>query len=343
MAAINIDPILGLRIQPRVFCRNNQLVSADYQSKLGERLNQVARYRTKELFRGGGDVNTFNNDCLWRFAGHVGPMAKAIIVRALCAQSAPDAPSSSPAVALVLYDSSGNVLANQFSYGQYAYGTTFSDYPDDWVTVSVGANAAAFRNTSIRGQIYAAGQSRIISVVCYEVSQLPDTDNGYVRQQYGIGDAILDTDRSSMMTLASSLYTRGAAQSFNFSSDRDTEAPKNTGLGTVNVLDNATTTWSADSDGYTLDLRYCNRKGSTTVPMRFEAYLATDAGASLSLRLIDSSGNAVASLTANSATPQWYQTTANFRPTLEKYDLMYTSGGVQGIQCFASSLYQFAT
>jgi hypothetical protein len=341
VGTLSIDPTARLRLQPHNYCRNNQLVSAEFTGKVAELLNQVARYRPKELFRAGGDVRTLNNDCLWRFAGHIGPMANVVVVRALMSLNTPDSIDNGCGVRLTIVNGSGTQLGQVYSFGGYQFDGLPSFVPDEFVTVTAALDASTFRDTSVRATIEAVGQGKVISVVCYEYSRPPDSDNGYCRQQYGIGDAILDTDRSTMQSLATSLYKRGAAPLFNFSSDRDVEAPKNTGLGTVNVLDNTTTSFSSDSPGYNIDLRYCNRKTATTVPCRFEAYLATDGGASLTLRLIDYTGNAVTSHTANSATPTWYQTTVNLPATLAKYDLMYTSGGVQGITCYAASLYQY--
>lgn len=344
MSAISIDPTARLRLQPHKYCRNNQLVSADFTGKVGELLNQVARFRPKELFRAGGDVRTFNNDCIWRFAGHIGPMAGVIVLRALCALALPDVATYVPGVRLTIYNSAGATLGSGIAYAAGNYSGSQSDVPDEFVTATVAIDASTFRDTSVRVTIESVEQARIISVVCYEYARPADTDNGYCRQNYNIGDAILDTDRSAMQNLATSLYKRGAAPLFNFSVDRDAEAPRNAGLGTVNVLDNFNTIVSSDSPGYNLDLRYCNRKTATTVPCRFEAYLATDSGVSLTIRLRDALTQAdVVTLTANSATPTWYQTTVNMPATLAKYDLMYTSGGVQGITVYAASLYQWTS
>lgn len=337
MSTIPIDPHIKPRIQPNAFCRNAQVPSALFQGEIMGAVNRVARYRPKELFRSGGNVTSIIDNATWRFAGHVGPMAGRIILRARMALASTDL---APKVQLTLVNGSGATLGTgTASYG-YARGMTINDTPDEWGTATIVINASSFRDTSVRGIIQGINAARIISCVVYEEPLASDTINGYLRQQFSVGAPILDTDRSAAQNFAVSLYKRNAAPLFTFSSRSDTTAPSTASVTYVGI--NSTSSGTASSPGYAPRLTYCKRKMSTTVPVRIECCASVAVTGSGSVRVVNISGAVIATFPVVATVPTWFQTTANLPADHSLYFLEHKGDSKNAIKTYAVSIYQYA-
>lgn len=341
---IDIDPVCKKPIQPRRFCRNGMLVSAQYQGQMAETLNAIARYRTKEYFRAAIDLVGTSSTTLpttataYRFAGMIGPMAGTMVARIVMAPAIQATATNNPKVSLAIYDTSGNVLTSGYAHWGTSYGNTPAETPEEFGVATIAIDVSAYQDTLFRAQLSASQEARMISCTVYEVAVPPDTANGYVRQQYSVNAPILDTDRGDLQTLAVALYKRGGPSLIQFSSITDASAPTNNATYR-NVLYNASYP-SETPPGYTLDLRGCNRKTTTTVPVRIDCYAGSASG---NVRLSDTAGNVYATFALTSASPAWQTAlTANLPADLRTYVIDHSGAGTT-TTTYAVSVYRYQT
>ena len=350
MSHITIDPTVKRRIQPNKFARNGRIVSAKYQSEVAALANQLGRFRTKTYYRSPGDVTSPATDKLWRFSGHIGPLARTMVARILMAPpSNQTAATKNPRATLTVYDSSGNTIGSAVAYWGHTYGKVSLNTVDEWGLASIGINILNYQDTSFRAELRADDEARPMSCVVYETSALPDTTAvgssgyAYVEQQYSVGQPINDQDRQDIYDLANALYKRGGPSLFTWSSATDATAYSSP--QTFNLLD---TQFAAANHihgpGYLIDTRYTNRKTSTTVPVRFEVY-AKMAGLGFgngAVAVIRSDGTVMCSCIINSTTAQWYRTTANLSASLDTYYVLANGNGFDSITAYAASCYRYS-
>lgn len=340
MSSVVVDPWLRERLEPFYTCRNGQLVSADFQTKLSELCNQIIRMRPKEHASFGTDIGSVAKR--WRFAGHTSPMAGTIVLRAVIGKTTTGA---NPGATLTLTNSAGTTIAQGTTYGGLATGESVADTPDEWVVQTLFLDARTFQNTSFRAELATSGEGKLIAATIYEYAMPPDTSYGYINQQFSVGQGIYEVDRKAIVDMAIALWKRGAAPLWNFSSQTDATAPSSISGSWVNIID-ASTTVTANSPGFWVDLRACNTKvARPNVPCRFEAFLSAPGGTIHGVRIVDSTGTAV--VTQSPLTPAaggtWFQTTMNLPPTHAKYDVQFQSDAVNTLKCYAVSVYQYAS
>ncbi len=345
MTTISIDPSCRPRMQTRWVCRNGMLVNAGLQGDLAALANQIARFRTKQLFRGGGDVTAPTDDRVWRFAGHIGPYTRGVVARIVTAPATQVAQASNPHVLLTLYDTSGNVIASGNSYFGYAWGMTPDEKPAEWGLVSIGLDVSAYRNTSFRAVLQAGEEARPVSCTVYEIAMPPDTDNGYLLQQYSVGQPILDEDRAALVEMAHALYKWGAAPCFAFSSSTDATAqstPQITVIGR-NVVDNVALTTNPGTDdhlGFYIDLGVCSRKTKSTVPVKLECYAGCPGGSG-TVVLVDASLTTHATFNVSGAAAWQTPQTVNLPADMRKYYVAHAGDGINSITTYAFTAYQY--
>lgn len=338
MSEISIEPVCRRRIQPMWMARNGQLVSAQYQQDMATLLNQIARYRSKEYFRGGGDAIAPVEDKLWRFAGHIGPIAGTMVARVAMAPATQGTQTNNPYVALTLFDSSGNTLSTGRAHFGYSYGITPSEAPIEWGVATIALDVSALRDTAFRATLQANEEARPISCTVYEYSARPDTVNGYVNQQCSVSAPLLDADRSTLIALAHSLYRRGGPALFMFSSQTDATAPTNTSATYRNVIFDAVTPGQAR--GFTVDRVFCNRKTTTTVPVKIECYAGMSAGSG-NVRVVDGSGNTYATFAVSGAASWRTPVTANLPADYRMYYVEHQGDGANTVTTYAVSAFSY--
>jgi len=339
MSKIEIDPVVRRRIQPQFMARNGQLVSAQLQQDMASLVNFIARHRTKEYFAAGGDVVAPLEDKLWRFAGHIGPMAGAMVARIVMAPATQGTQTNNPNVFIELKNTSGVVIASGRAHFGYSFGLTPVEVPDEWGVATIGLDVSALRDTSFRATLTAGEEARPISCTVYEVAARPDTSNGYVDQAYAVGQPILDEDRKALQDLALAIYKRGLGPLIMFSTARDADAATQTAATYKNVVEEFGSV-SGDPAGYTLDLSYMNRKTLTTIPVKVEVYSGMSAGTG-SLRLVDSAGNAYATFSVSGAAAWQTPQTANLPADSRFYKIEHQGDGANTISTYAVSVYRY--
>ena len=346
MSRIEVRPVCNRRIQPHwAGVRNGKLVPAHFQQDMATTLNQTARYRTKEYFRSTGDVTGPLDDKVWRFSGHIGPMAGAMVVRVLTAPATQLSSTSNPNVFLTLTNTSGVTVATGRAHFGYSFGLTPSEVPQEWGVATIGIDTSSLRDTSFRAVIQANEEARPISCTVYEYSLPGDTDNGYVNQTYPVGAPILDEDRWRLQALAHALYKRGGPILFDFSTDLDSQAHTTTQWR--NVVDNSVApARSANSTpGFRIDQGSCNRKTKTTVPARVDvlAQVSGTTGGPGSVLITREDGTNIASISVSSTTAIWHTATVNFPADNAMYFAEQSGSGLDTITTYAVSCYRYMT
>lgn len=351
MSSVFIDPWIHRRISPQDNCRNGQLVSAWHQSQMASLANQIARLRPKELATFHGATQGIGRNADWLFAAHTSPLCGAIVARLLVGKTASDSgdgtvtfgPPPTPEFDLYIANQAGTQLAYQAMFASGASGETINDVPDEWTVHTIVVDASAFRNTSIRGELYALFGGRLMGATIYEYPLPPDTIYGYINQQFSIGQSIKDSDRYDVIRMAIEQWKYGAAHLGNFSSYSFLTAPSVTTSTWQNVWDDsAAAARTPNSPCWMSDLRYCNTKRSTAVPCKLEAYVQTTVGTG-TVRLVDETGTAVPGgfINVPAGTLGWVQTMAYLPATNARYYLEHGADGANPMFTFAASLYQF--
>jgi hypothetical protein len=151
----------------------------------------------------------------------------------------------------------------------------------------------------------------------------------------------LDDRREDMLTLATSLWKRGAAQLWNWSADLQSSPVSISSATFTNIIDATSTTVSASTPGATSDTRYCRTRSKSTVPCVFAAYGKMSGATGGAIRLLDSSGSTLAEINSFTTTAGWHSTTVDLPAALDKLDVHIAGIGLQSVQIGAFSLYQY--
>ncbi len=121
----------------------------------------------------------------------------------------------------------------------------------------------------------------------------------------------------------------------------DGTARTRTSATLINLIDNTSTgNPTASTPGFTFNTQYRNTISKTTVPIVFAVYGSIAAGSG-TVKLVDTSGNVAATLTINSATPQWFTVAGAISASSSvKYDIQYAGDGANAVSVLAVSIYE---
>lgn len=346
-------------IQVRRWARNGRHPDADLENLKNEHLNQIGLYRTKQVFMGAGNITTaggsgYSSGVRWRFAFHSGPLAHALFVRTLLGIP----PTTGNAyVQFDLYSDATEstlVSSTQFYYGQNTFngsgqlGWQNMRKIDQFIDVSP--------DTDYYVKISNSGSARLLSMACVELASFTEHFDGYLAQNVTAQGPILDLYRENQATLIKDLWKRGAAQVLNWTTEPGNLFPSGSGPSpftykvttsstATNILDLTSTTISAATPGWTLDMTGKARLSQTSgVPCVMKAFgLVSVPGIDGVVELKDSGGTVLATCTFNSTTAQWVSSGAfNLPASSAKYDLQYAVS-VPGAEfhLWAVSIYEY--
>ena len=351
MSSVNIPYLIPPAIQEKRWARNGLPVDAQLQSGLANLPNQIAKWRTKEVFRSCGKMGflTTGTDALissasdrdrWRFAFHTGPFAKEIKITFLMCLKSGD-PGFDPYGQLEIFTTGGSSVGTAtMHFGNAAGGTN--------IPVNYGTNSGSIAvdpDTDYYGVISDFDAARIVSACVYERSLDPDTTNGYLSAGYAAGVNIYDTDRSGPMLLAADMWKKGGAHLLNWTVDDQSSPITTSSTTSTNIVDTTSTTVSSSTPGYIIDLTHSDRLSETDgipcVLAAYGKYVITPPVTGGTLKLKDSAGTTLATVTGFDATAGWQTTTVTIPAANDRYDLQFASGsGTATFSLYAVSLYQ---
>jgi hypothetical protein len=192
--------------------------------------------------------------------------------------------------------------------------------------------------------------STAINLSCevYETQLLPDTTNGYIGPVHVAAQSgIFDDQRQGLAELGDKMWRRGASQVFNWSTDYDSEARTFVSVAADrNVVDNTSTTVSAATPGFTIDMtgKVTQSTVSTGVLCTIAAYGNRGAGTSgnQGVKIKDSSGTTLIGLIGAVAANGWFSAQFQLPATSAKYDVQgYSNSGT--FTLYAVSIWEYVT
>ncbi len=321
------------------YARNGRYPDANHQNDLAQQCNHAARWLTKEPFSYSCGIASIpaSRDTgrdRWRFAWRSGPYARYVLVHAVMAPTTTSA-AASPHALLTVTNGAGSTIgtakfSNSMSTNHGASDTPFYFNASTQVLQSSGAAVELDANTEYFGFVQDVDYGRIVSISVREVSVDSDTDNGFTSYVHA-GSPILDTDRSTVATMARNMWKQGARQVLNWAVN-DGGVPMTTTSATpANLIDVAVTTITAASPGYVIDWSNRTRVSGSGVPIVMKVYASrgTDDG---HVYLMGEDTSTIASIDVTGAAA-WYSTTAIVDPSIfgdianGKVDLHFDSQG----------------
>ncbi len=335
MTAINIPLALQKRIRYQDYARNGKLVDARFGAALAQAANQSVYCRGKELFRwygglialgGNGNVSyvpaSNGTRARWRFAGHTSKRVSKVRAELLIAEAA--ASTFRCGTTVTLNDITGGITYGTASafYGASLTGGT--DVLSSWGVCVVDFDVPG--DTDVYGVVQDFNGGRVVSGTIYELMLPGDDANGYVAGNYVATGPIQDIDREAVSTLARDHWKKGAAQSWNWCVNVDATPRTTTSATDKNLIDTSVTTVTTSSPGATLDfVNKAKFSSSTAVAVKMAVYGSVLSGTNGTVKLKNSSGTVVASVTGFSTTPGWLTTTFTLPNTKGKYDIMFST------------------
>ncbi len=353
---IVIDHFAGrLPIHSHRWCDNGSVVQAPLYYRMADGVNSIAYNRRKAPIYWGGnfaaltglssvyidiDFNPTGARPRWRAAMRTGDFVQDLECLVLVApQNVAGPAGSDPYVRLAVTEVGGATITVDQHWG--ANETALTNTPDELRPFLLRARGPT-ANTEYTIVISDMEGSRLFAGVAYETPKFGTTENGYARRNYVVTQPIFDADRLELNKIATDLWMRNAFPAIGWSSDTDATAPTRVTSSYVNLIDTGVTTPAASTPGWTLDLRYRNRRTQTTVPCKLWVYAQNTTASGGDVRLLDSGGSALATLSSFSTVGEWKSTTVNLPATEAKYDAQFRGDGTNTFKVMALSLYPHA-
>lgn len=336
MTAVTIGTNISELIHTHRFCDNGAVPHPQFYQRAVYNLNRGGKRLGKCLWRSPGRVSSVvaaggATRTRWRGAVHTGKFTVGMYVRVVMALSTG---AVNPYATFQLV----GVDTLEFYYGS-TLGTP-TDAPIEFGHFIQAINCSP--NSDYEFEFADHDDSRLVSAVVYEQKAQSDTDEGYLPTQYAVTQPIYDALRQSLAPLATEMWTHSGGTHVHWSADTDAAARTRTSTTDINLLDNVSTSVSANSLGWTLDNVYRNTASTTTVPYVFKALGKVAAGAGGHVYLKNSAGTVLATLTITATSPTWYSTTVSLPNTEAKYDVHFDGDGTNLCTVYAVSLYEKA-
>lgn len=344
MSGITISKAIKPLVHAAKYCRNGKSPDATFQSEMASLANQAAYIRGKELFRSPGNIAgcPISNSTRNRqyFAFHTSPFCQYVSATMVMAPMSAGKSGFDGFARLTIKD----VTTATIGTGDFHFAPVNSgDTPDNFHYGEV--NIAVDPDTDYYGFVTDNNEARLLSIAVFEKLLPPDTNNGYVTGTVSVNSPILATDRASLQSIAEAQWKAGAPQSWNWSTEIDTDARVFTAVAADrNIIDNTSTTVTANTPGAYLDMQYKTTLTTNTAGVQCViAVYAKRTGASgnQGVRLKDSTGTTLVNVSGGwGAAAGWYSQIVFLPATKAKYDLMGWSNNLV-FTVYAVSIYEY--
>lgn len=352
MSAITISKVAKRPVQVGKWVRNGFVPAAEFNDKLAELAGYAASVTTKVVFSHHGSLatgalssaipaSTGSERSRGRWAWRSGPYAQYLLMRfSLTRQN--NGTATNPYVRVRVRSATNSIVGDAFGRGVAATGST--DTPGellDRVSILVASDSDSTLvvltpDTDYFAQITEHDYARLHDLVVYEVSLVPDTDNGYPDRNQVAGSPVIASDRDDVLVMARNNWRRGGAHLWNWWADTPSDVRTTSSSTYRNLIDN-TSTSTTSAPGVRLNLTNRTRAGRNAVPVVLKVYASDTNG---SVRLVDSSGTTMLECTINNGAG-WYAVQGTLPATYAKYLLHFGSSGSLTVE--AVSLYQCDT
>lgn len=335
-------------IQADKHARNGFDPQAGLINSLADAGNSALLHRSKEVFswhRQLSDVTSTQRD--WRFAFHTGVYTHALFV-VMLESPVPGGATTSASLTVTIYSDTAEatpVGSTNFVYGPTPSANANSVNHSKLLTNFVDGLSP---DTDYYGKISVTNGGVPLGVSVFDLQTATETFAGYLAQNVTAMSPLLNVYRSKLATLQKNVWKRGGAKVLNWTVADGVAPLTRTSTTTMNVIDNTSTTISANTPGYTLNMSNKARLSQTSgVPCVMKVF-GKMGGAVTGGRvyLKDSGGSTIISIVDQwtSATATWKTSAAfNLPASAAKYDLHYASDGTDEFSLYAVSIYEYET
>jgi hypothetical protein len=341
-------------IAPGQWARNGKSPNARLISSLNEAANHSALFRGKQIFAATGKIaaagitSSFGagDRARWRFACRTGPYTHALMAMVVLAPQSSSFDSNSYARIDLATNAAGTpaITSQTFTYGANPVGNT---YTGGWqfLKVVTGYIDGVSADTEYYGTVYDVDYGRVQSCFIFDLPSLTENFDGYNATNITAESQILDTYRANLASLVNDVWKKSGASVLNWTVDDQSSARSTSGALVTNVIDGTSTTVSASTPGYTINMTGKDRLSQTSgVPVVMKVFGNITVGSgSGSVYLKNSSGVTVGTVSGfTSTTAGWRSASFNLPATEDKYDLHIeeTVGG-DTFECRAISIYEY--
>jgi hypothetical protein len=334
----------------RQYCLNGSSVSAQFQNQLNEATNQAVVLRTRQLFTAIAHPNEMAAGSVtqptYRFAFRTSTYHSALIIFATMQPPLGANGDNASYGRLKIFSDTAEavtVKTTDFYYGASPDGISGSNLRGWAFAKTVKAYVTGLTPDT---EYYALFSSE--SAGCLQTATVIETQSmtqilsGYLPTSLNQDSEVLSIYREKVATIQKNLWKKSGRSLINFAV-ADALSPITLSSTTAtNIVDGSSTTVSAATPGYTLDMRYRDRLMQTSgVPCIFKVYAArTVSNGTVILK--DSGGNQVAAVPVTGVTG-WYGGggTFNLPATLDKYDVQFVAGVAGTITLHAVCIYEY--
>ena len=352
--SIAVSRVAPKALTTNQWARNGRYPDAAFHGGLAARTNQLLRWRTKEVFSYEVPIANIPTGATLRsrFRFHSSTHARYLFTRfvgALTGSTGSDPIEDQDVYSKLTFDNAGVTVGEAaFHIGAVAgtAGGFFTDAPAymGWADVALNDGSGNLieipADTDLNGLFTDVNEGRLVAASVYEVSLEPTVANGYLVGGQVAQSPIYDEDRGDLTVALRNALKRNGAMLLDWYVDKELVPRTRVSATALNVVDNTSTTISAATPGWTIDLRNRNRLSATTVPCVFAAYAKMSSGTG-NVKLIDSSSVVVAQVNVNSSTAQWWTTTVNLPATNAKYDILINGNGAGTLSAYAACLFRY--
>lgn len=320
------------------FCRNGKHPSAQYWNQLNEATNQLALYRTKELFSfvnhtswRGAVAAAAGSTPRWRAPFHTSRYTHGIGVCVIIAPTEGTGlgyDQNSYAKLTIYSDTTETttIASETFVYGVNPTGTTRSGDLPSWKVITKVIDGIT-SGTDLYCKFTNETYGNIMSATVFDLQSMTENFSGYNNQNITTQTPIYDTYRSNVATMQKNACKHGGAKVFNWTTDDGASPLTTTSATSTNIIDRTSTAVSASTPGYTLVMTGKDRLSqSSGVPVVMKAFGKMSAGTNGTVVLVDSTNTVVASISAAfTTTASWQSVSFNLPATSDKYDVRFST------------------
>jgi hypothetical protein len=336
-------------IQPDLFCRNGKRPDVALINRLDEAANQSVLYRGKEHFAAVGafapNLVPFGagDRTRWRFAFHTGPYAHALYVLVGMTPPGTSGASSNAYCRLDIYSDAAMatlVKSETFVHGVNPTGTAAGSYGWEYLKPLEKFVTGLSPDTDYYGKFTDVDYGQIEHACVCDLQSMTENYSGYLPQNITTHSAVLDKYRQNLATIFHQEWKRGGSRVLWWGVDDGTAPLVRSSATDVNVVDGTSTAVSASTPGYTLDMRGKARVSQISgVPVVMKAFGNCAFGSGI-VKLKNSAGSTVATVSVNAASNAWFSTSFNLPATVDKYDLHYAGTGVGSLTLYNVIVYE---
>lgn len=317
---------------------NGLYPSANYYRRIVDGLNHLTAHRHREVYAmsahlGDGTYHYSGTTTIARFRFRSGYGATRVRVRMLLGRDIAAGTSTTPTAKVTI----GGTDIGPFSYGQTA--TATDDEPD---ALAVFTGEATITPATVYAcSVVTTDHARVMGLSVVELGDetIDAAVNYFSRLAPAAGTEIYAADFGRLSEGLSKIWRQNGGTCCHWNRQGGLSRTRSAATA-VNVIDNSSTTPSASTPGWTLDLSYRGTQGRSTVPFELAVYGSVSSGTG-TVNLVDSGGATVITVSVNSSTAQWFTGTGLLPSSSAKYDLHLVGDGTNTTTIYAVSLLEW--